>query len=659
MPSYIELDKQALFPSSSNVGKLILGVSSSGQATLTDSDGITTPIGGGGSIDTSSFATTGSNTFIGNQVITGSVTSTQGFIKPGAGSQYLLADGSTTAGTGGSPFPYTGNAQITGSLNVSGSITGSLFGTASWATSASWAPNAGPIEVYNNVSDFGTLYSTAPGAAGGTTNITQSIVFGWNAGQDSNNIDAVNFLGNRAGRFSQNVQNSNFFGYEAGRTTSASRSNFLGGFTGRLATNASDSNFLGYSAGDQASAASNSNFLGYQAGFRATSASNSNFIGRLAGQYAASASFSTLIGHQVGFETTATPSNSIGSNNIIIGTNITLAAQQRDSINLGGIIFATGSYATTTGNPFSGSMPSSRVGIATTTPQYTLDVNGSGNFTSNLIATGSILGQNATLSGEGRLTIYNTYGSPLLTLSRPSGQAFTNFYNGDDAGTPNRIDSYNTSYLEINNSTQLRLSTVGQSRLNVNQSGTVTVNPTGSLTGSIALQVSGSTLLSGSLGVAGSVGVTGSLTTTGNITSAQSITGNFVYGSNVQPSTAVLTNGQGNSGMRGTSTGIGTSGGVRFFSTNSGGFTFSSGSFTTEARELVRINLSGSVGIGTSTPQFTLDVSGSTRINDILILEPRSTTPDTPTNGMVIVSGSGVDQHIYCYLNSTWKQLDN
>jgi hypothetical protein len=45
-------------------------------------------------------------------------------------------------------------------------------------------------------------------------------------------------------------------------------------------------------------------------------------------------------------------------------------------------------------------------------------------------------------------------------------------------------------------------------------------------------------------------------------------------------------------------------------------------------------------------------------INDILRLTPRSTTPGSPTNGMIIISGSGVDQHIYCYLNSTWKQLD-
>ena len=55
----------------------------------------------------------------------------------------------------------------------------------------------------------------------------------------------------------------------------------------------------------------------------------------------------------------------------------------------------------------------------------------------------------------------------------------------------------------------------------------------------------------------------------------------------------------------------------------------------------------------------SLSISGSIYLNDILVLNPRTTTPDTPTNGMIIVSGSGVDQHMYCYLNDTWKQLDN
>lgn len=53
----------------------------------------------------------------------------------------------------------------------------------------------------------------------------------------------------------------------------------------------------------------------------------------------------------------------------------------------------------------------------------------------------------------------------------------------------------------------------------------------------------------------------------------------------------------------------------------------------------------------------TVEITGSLMLNDILVLAPRTTTP-TPSPGMVIVSGSGVDQHIYCYLNSTWKQLD-
>lgn len=70
------------------------------------------------------------------------------------------------------------------------------------------------------------------------------------------------------------------------------------------------------------------------------------------------------------------------------------------------------------------------------------------------------------------------------------------------------------------------------------------------------------------------------------------------------------------------------------------------------------ISSSGFLSLNTPTGSLTLNGSGSVIINDILALTPRSTTPNIPANGMVIVSGSGVDQHIYCYLNSTWKQLD-
>lgn len=45
MPSYIELDKQVSIPSASNVGKVILGVNTSQQAVLVDSEGVQTVIG--------------------------------------------------------------------------------------------------------------------------------------------------------------------------------------------------------------------------------------------------------------------------------------------------------------------------------------------------------------------------------------------------------------------------------------------------------------------------------------------------------------------------------------------------------------------------------------------------------------------------------------
>ena len=115
-------------------------------------------------------------------------------------------------------------------------------------------------------------------------------------------------------------------------------------------------------------------------------ASYSNFIGRDTGYGASSSSYSTLMGFQVGYS----PSGpKIGSNNIIIGTNITLPELRQNSINLGAIIFATGSYSNTGDSPFSGSS-NGRVGINVVNPLYTLDISGSGNYTNGLIVTGSV-----------------------------------------------------------------------------------------------------------------------------------------------------------------------------------------------------------------------------------------------------------------------------
>jgi hypothetical protein len=60
-------------------------------------------------------------------------------------------------------------------------------------------------------------------------------------------------------------------------------------------------------------------------------------LGQNAGFQATNASYSTLIGYNVG---NANVLSSIGSNNIIIGTNISLSAGTTNSINLGGVLFA-------------------------------------------------------------------------------------------------------------------------------------------------------------------------------------------------------------------------------------------------------------------------------------------------------------------------------
>jgi hypothetical protein len=82
------------------------------------------------------FATTGSNTFIGNQVITGSITSSlqEGYIL--VGNSLGITQAIPTSSFGGVGFPFSGSAEITGSLEITGSaeITGSVSVTQTIST---------------------------------------------------------------------------------------------------------------------------------------------------------------------------------------------------------------------------------------------------------------------------------------------------------------------------------------------------------------------------------------------------------------------------------------------------------------------------------------------------------------------------------------------
>ena len=180
-------------------------------------------------------------------------------------------------------------------------------------------------------------------------------------------------------------------------STSPATSNFSG----------TDSIFLGANAGSQATGATYSNFLGYQAGSGATNANNSNFLGYQAGYGATNASYSNLFGFNVGKTFTG---NNLGSNNIIIGTNISLPNTTANAINIGGVLFGTGTYSTTGGNPLTATTASGKIGIQVVTPTSTLDVSGTTGYNQlRLRTTYTPTGSTDTNGNIGDISWDNTY----------------------------------------------------------------------------------------------------------------------------------------------------------------------------------------------------------------------------------------------------------
>jgi hypothetical protein len=333
----------------------------------------------------------------------------------------------------------SGPTEITGSL-IAPSITGSLLGTASYSlnggsfdvtgsTLYSLNPRSGPnfsaiqsiyvgsgsgFDSYN--SDYSVFlgglsgYSASNAAsssflgyrAGHTARATlASNMIGISAGESTSNITGSNFIGYQAGYNADNALYTNIIGYQAGYDAAggSAYSNFIGFSAGELANNTDESNFIGRQAGYVAASVVGCNFIGGYAGylsaysrytnaigFRAgesigvtlslISGSYNNMFGYYAGYRAKDTAYSTIMGFAAGFcsETSLSP----GRNNIIIGTNISLPPKYENGINIGGLIFGSGSYGNTTSQTFSGSVDG-KVGIGTNNPEAKLHV-GAGNI---------------------------------------------------------------------------------------------------------------------------------------------------------------------------------------------------------------------------------------------------------------------------------------
>jgi len=223
-----------------------------------------------------------------------------------------------------------------------------------------------------------------------STGATQSNFFGFDSGNSATNANNSNFMGNSAGSSASSANNSNFFGNSTGTgATSASNSNFMGSSSGYGATGASHSNFFGYQSGYSATGASFSNFSGYKAGYTATNATTSNFFGYNAGLGASNASYSNLFGYNAGSFFTG---NNIGTNNIIIGLNISLPNATTNAINIGGILYGIGANSSLAGNPSIIPVSGGKIGIGVVNPSEVLEVGG------NIKANGTIRLKNYTVA---------------------------------------------------------------------------------------------------------------------------------------------------------------------------------------------------------------------------------------------------------------------
>ena len=230
------------------------------------------------------------------------------------------------------------------------------------------------ITVNPNLTTVNINKVTGGGASSPITIVNDSSLFstGLTETGAESNANNSNFLGQYAGQGATNASDSNFFGYQSGKgAINAEVSNFLGYGSGYAATDASNSNFLGQNAGNGAANANDSNFIGYSSGSQAISASFSNFIGWQSGQQATNASYSNLLGYKTGLSFT---NNNIGSNNIIIGTNISLPDAVVNGLNIGGILFGTGTYSTLIGNPSITPKSGGKIGIGVVNPTNTLHI---------------------------------------------------------------------------------------------------------------------------------------------------------------------------------------------------------------------------------------------------------------------------------------------
>jgi hypothetical protein len=162
------------------------------------------------------LATTGSNTFVGDQNIQGTITASiqEGFVLAGGAGNVSTLVATSSFGGGGSGFPFTGDAVITGSLTISGSSTNDLTIQGRQLITG---PTTGQTpQLIISSSDGNTIYGRN-GISFTKTSLTSSVISGDNIDLRSNtryiaNLQSLygfeHFNGNNNSYINLNIDNA-------------------------------------------------------------------------------------------------------------------------------------------------------------------------------------------------------------------------------------------------------------------------------------------------------------------------------------------------------------------------------------------------------------------------------------------------------------------